>query len=48
MIVFGGDKVVPVLKFNDKTISEKRGPIAKRLQEWYSKAIGEGIPIKVS
>lgn len=48
MIIFGGDKVVPVLKFNDHVISEYRGPITKRVQEWYAKTIDEGTPIKVA
>ena len=32
MIIFGGDKVVPVLSFNDKTISKVKGPVTKRIQ----------------
>lgn len=35
MMVIGGDKIVPVLNFNDRRISEKRGPIVELLQEWY-------------
>jgi branched-subunit amino acid aminotransferase/4-amino-4-deoxychorismate lyase len=35
MIVLGGDKIVPVLEFNDKKISEEKGPITARLQQWY-------------
>jgi branched-subunit amino acid aminotransferase/4-amino-4-deoxychorismate lyase len=48
MIIFGGDKVVPVLKFNDHVISESRGSITKRLQEWYASTINEGTPIKIA
>lgn len=47
MIVFGGDKVVPVLSFNDKQISKERGPIATRLQQWYAATNDECTPIKV-
>jgi hypothetical protein len=35
MFVIGGDKIVPVLCFNDHLISEKRGEIGERMQEWY-------------
>lgn len=48
MIIFGGDKVVPVLKFNDHVISKERGPITKRLQDWYTSTINEGTPIKIA
>jgi len=45
--VIGGDKIVPVLNFNDKKISEKRGPIAELLQDWYEKMNEKGTPLKV-
>lgn len=32
MMVLGGDKIVPVLNFNDQPISPQRGPIATILQ----------------
>ena len=32
MILFGGDKVVPVLMFNDKLITKEKGPVTKRIQ----------------
>lgn len=35
MIVLGGDKIVPVLEFNDHKISDEKGPITARLQVWY-------------
>ncbi len=35
MIIFGGDKVVPVLKLNDNVISSERGPITDLIQNWY-------------
>ena len=47
MIIFGGDKVVPVLALNDKVISERRGPITEMIQNWYYKTIEEGTLIKV-
>jgi hypothetical protein len=47
MFVIGGDKIVPVLNFNDKKISEKRGPIAELLQDWYEKINEKGTPLKV-
>ena len=34
-MVLGGDKVVPVLNFDDKPISPQRGPITTMIQEWY-------------
>ena len=37
MMVLGGDKIVPVLNFNGKPISEKKGHITGMLQEWYEK-----------
>jgi len=48
MIIFGGDKVVPVLRFNDVLISEKRGKITQMIQEWYESTIDQGTPIKVN
>lgn len=48
MIIFGGDKVVPVLKFNDVVISEKKGPITELIQEWYEATNELGTPIKVA
>jgi hypothetical protein len=35
MMVIGGDKIVPVLNFNGKVISEKKGKFATMFQEWY-------------
>lgn len=35
MIIFGGDKVVPVLKLNDSVISSEKGPITGLIQDWY-------------
>ena len=35
MIILGGDKIVPVLEFNDHKISAEKGPITARLQVWY-------------
>lgn len=32
MMVLGGDKIVPVLNFNEKPISSIRGPITQSLQ----------------
>ncbi len=32
MIIIGGDKIVPVLEFNDKVISQKKGPLTKMFQ----------------
>ena len=37
MMVIGGDKIVPVLNFNGKSISKKKGAIAALLQDWYEK-----------
>ena len=35
MIIIGGDKIVPVLEFNGKKISDKKGPFTTLFQEWY-------------
>lgn len=35
MIIIGGDKIVPVLSFNDKLISEKKGKFTSMFQQWY-------------
>ena len=48
MIIFGGDKVVPVLMFNDKQISEVKGPITKMIQQWYADNVDQGTPIKIA
>jgi len=48
MIVIGGDKIVPVLEFNDKKISNEKGPITTRLQRWYEEAVNEDTPINVA
>jgi branched-subunit amino acid aminotransferase/4-amino-4-deoxychorismate lyase len=48
MIMFGGDKVVPVLSFNDKVISEEPGPITRQIQKWYASAFDDGTPIKIA
>ncbi len=37
MIIIGGDKIVPVLSFNDKVISETRGKFTEMFQQWYRK-----------
>ncbi len=37
MMVIGGDKIVPVLNFNGKKISEKKGKFTALFQEWYEK-----------
>lgn len=42
MIVIGGDKIVPVLSFNDKEIGQKKGPITEMLQKWYQGHHEEG------
>lgn len=47
MIILGGDKIVPVLEFNDHKISEQKGPITSRLQQWYDDAVNEDTPIHV-
>lgn len=47
MIVLGGDKIIPVLNFDDKVISEKRGPITLKLQDWYEQTNETGTPIKI-
>lgn len=47
MIIFGGDKVVPVLSFNDKQLGQEKGPITARLQEWYAATHDEGTPIRI-
>ena len=39
MMVLGGDKVVPVLNFDDKPISPKRGPVVTLIQEWYESTL---------
>ena len=36
-MVIGGDKIVPVLNFNGKVISKKKGPYAIMFQEWYER-----------
>jgi hypothetical protein len=35
MIILGGDKIVPVLTFNDKVISKEKGKFTKLFQAWY-------------
>lgn len=35
MMVIGGDKIVPVLNFNGKKISESKGKFTEMFQEWY-------------
>lgn len=46
MMVIGGDKIVPVLNFNGKKISEKRGKYVQMFQEWYEKQNEISLPIK--
>jgi branched-subunit amino acid aminotransferase/4-amino-4-deoxychorismate lyase len=47
MIVMGGDKIVPVLNFDNRVISEKCGPVTYSLQEWYEKTNENGTSIKI-
>jgi hypothetical protein len=35
MIIIGGDKIVPVLEFNDKVISKEKGKFTAMFQKWY-------------
>lgn len=35
MMVIGGDKIVPVLEFNGKKISEGKGKLTSMFQDWY-------------
>ncbi len=35
MMVIGGDKIVPVLNFNGKKISEAKGKFTEMFQDWY-------------
>jgi hypothetical protein len=34
-MIIGGDKIVPVLKFNDVSISKTKGKFTTILQNWY-------------
>jgi hypothetical protein len=47
MIVLGGDKIVPVLSFNDHPITETRGPFTKLFQDWYEQMNEKGIPLEI-
>jgi len=47
MIMLGGDKIIPVLNFDDKAIGEKCGPITFSLQEWYEQTNETGTCIKI-
>ena len=35
MIIIGGDKIVPVLEFNDKVIGTQKGKFTEMFQKWY-------------
>ena len=35
MMIIGGDKIIPVLEFNGKKISDEKGPFTRMFQEWY-------------
>ena len=45
MFVIGGDKIVPVLSLENHKISDKKGPIATELQDWYESTLEQGTNI---
>jgi hypothetical protein len=45
MIIIGGDKIVPVLEFNDKLISKEKGRFTELFQKWYKNTNEQLTPI---
>jgi hypothetical protein len=46
MIILGGDKIVPVLNFDDHAINEQKvGKLTRMFQKWYSEANFKLCPI---
>lgn len=48
MIVIGGDKIIPVLNFNDHPISKEKGRFTEMFQGWYEQTNEKGYEIKIN